>query len=144
MRLIDADALIKHFEAIQKQEDAIGLDFVAIADEIKEQPTAYDPDKVVEQLEEVEKIMASPISQDCFGEECKASDCTVCIISRAIEIVKGGEIDPQSECEWHIQDAEENLYATECENRQIIFEGTPEENGYRYCPYCGRKIKAVE
>ena len=40
-RLIDADALIKHFETIQKQEDAIGLDFVAITDEIKEQPIAY-------------------------------------------------------------------------------------------------------
>lgn len=51
MRLIDADVLIKHFEAIQKREDAIGLNFIAIADEIKEQPTAYDLDKVVEQLE---------------------------------------------------------------------------------------------
>ncbi len=50
-RLIDVDALIKSFETIQQDEDAIGLDFVAIVDEIKEQPTAYDPDKVVEQLE---------------------------------------------------------------------------------------------
>lgn len=53
----------------------------------------YDPDKVVDQLEEVEKIMTSPVIQDCFGEECKASDCTVCLISRAIEIVKGGGVD---------------------------------------------------
>ena len=35
MRLIDADSLIKHFEEIQKQEGAIGLDFVAIIDEMK-------------------------------------------------------------------------------------------------------------
>ena len=52
----------------------------------------YDVDKVVEQLEEVEKIMTSPVSKDCFGEECRASDCTVCLISKAIEIVKGGGV----------------------------------------------------
>lgn len=55
--------------------------------------TAYDPDKVIEQLEKVEEIMTSPVSQDCFGEECKASDCTVCLIDKAIEIVKGGGVD---------------------------------------------------
>lgn len=81
-RLIDADELIK---------GRVENDPVVIA--AKSAPTAYNPDKVVEQLEEVEKIMTSPVSQDCFGEECKASDCTVCIISRAIEIVKGGGVD---------------------------------------------------
>ncbi len=53
MRLVDAGALLKHFEMIQKQENAIGLDFVAIADEIKDYPTAYDPDKVVQQIKEL-------------------------------------------------------------------------------------------
>ncbi len=53
MRLVDAGALLKHFETIQKQENAIGLDFVAIADEIKDYPTAYDPDKVVQQIKEL-------------------------------------------------------------------------------------------
>lgn len=52
----------------------------------------YDPEKVVEQLEEVEKIMTSPVNIDCFEEECKASDCTVCLISKAIQIVKGGGV----------------------------------------------------
>lgn len=52
----------------------------------------YDVDNVVEQLEEVEKIMTSPVNKDCFGEECRESDCTVCLISKAIEIVKGGGV----------------------------------------------------
>lgn len=60
---------------------------------VNDVPTAYNLDKVVEQLEEVEKIMTSPVNEDCFGEECRASDCTVCIISKAIEIVKGGGVD---------------------------------------------------
>lgn len=68
-------------------------DYDAVKDVINNMPTAYDPDKVVEQLEEVEKIMTSPVNIDCFGEECRASDCTVCLISKAIEIVKGGGVD---------------------------------------------------
>lgn len=60
-----------------------------------EKSRLYDQDKVVEQLEEVEKIMTSPVNKDCFGEECRASDCTVCLISKAIEIVKGGGADAE-------------------------------------------------
>ena len=74
MRLIDAGALIKRFETIQKQEDAIGLDFVAIIDEIKDQPTAYDTDKVVEQIKELSK--ANYVDRN-----------------KVIEIVKGGGVN---------------------------------------------------
>lgn len=84
-RLIDADKII----------DSLGnsdMDF-AIGAVIDEQPTVFDADKVIEQLEEVEKIMTSPVTKDCFGEECRASDCTVCLISKAIEIVKGGGVE---------------------------------------------------
>ena len=48
--LISRSELIKHFEAIQQQENVVGLEFIAMIDEIKEQPTAYDVDKVVEEL----------------------------------------------------------------------------------------------
>lgn len=90
-RLIDADKLKADLEkAISKNEDMDCLDFLRIASVIDKQPTAYDPDKVVDQLKEVEKIMTSPVTEDCFGEECRASDCTVCLISKAIKIVKGG------------------------------------------------------
>lgn len=93
-RVIDADKLKADLEkAISKNEDMDCLDFLRVASVIDAQPTAYDPDKVVEQLEEVEKIMTSPVNKDCFGEECRASDCTVCLISKAIEIVKGGGVD---------------------------------------------------
>ena len=39
---------------------------------IDNQPTAFDLDKVMERLEEAEKIMASPVTEDCFGEECRS------------------------------------------------------------------------
>lgn len=93
MRLIDADALLKHFETIQEQENAIGLDFVAITDEIKEQPTAYDPDKVVEQLEELKSLVpVNRILDDIVNEKPKELGMLIAY-SKAIEIVKGGGVD---------------------------------------------------
>lgn len=85
-RLIDANNLQFNGRNYNKSQMKAILDF------IDAQPTAYDSDKVVEQLEEVEKIMTSPVNEDCFGEECRVSDCTVCLISKAIEIVKGGGV----------------------------------------------------
>jgi len=99
MRLIDADELEGHIKILGIWDEVENKDVFtndikdAILKLIDAQPTAYDPDKVVEQLEEVEKIMTSPVNKDCFGEECKASYCMVCLISKAIEIVKGGGVD---------------------------------------------------
>lgn len=52
-RPIDADKLKADLEkAISKNEDMDCLDFLRSASVIDAQPTAYDPDKVVEQLKE--------------------------------------------------------------------------------------------
>lgn len=67
-RLIDADNLVFNSRQYNSSQMKVILDFVDA------QPTAYDPDKVVAQLEEVEKIMTSPVNNDCFGEECRAPD----------------------------------------------------------------------
>ena len=90
-RLIDADLLKQNCKCTGGFNDNfMCVDLITLAKVIDNQPTAFDTEKVVEQLEEVEKIMTSPVTEDCFGEECRASDCTVCLISKAIEIVKGG------------------------------------------------------
>ena len=47
-------------------------------------------------------------------------------------------------CKWKLEDEEANLYLTGCQQRQLIFEGSPKENGYRYCHYCGKKILCKE
>lgn len=99
-RLIDANLLEKGIKKWLKPSKPDEDEYISITDalvstlqEIEEQPTAFDVDKVVKQLKEVEKIMTSPVTEDCFGEECRASDCTVCLISKAIEIVKGGGVE---------------------------------------------------
>lgn len=83
-RLIDADSLKKELYQqwfmdillTQKRSDDM---FYALAQKIDAQPTAYDPDKVVEQLEE-----ACISLSDYPGYTVD--------IEKAIEIVKGGGV----------------------------------------------------
>ena len=90
--LISRSELIKYFEAIQSQECVIGLNFVAMIDVIKEQPTAYSVDKVVDELEEIicpKRLYFCRVSKG----GCNKSDdvgCIDCAIQKAIEIVKRG------------------------------------------------------
>lgn len=86
-RLIDADKLKADLEkAISKNEDMDCLDFLLVAFVIDAQPTAYDPDKVVEQLEK-EKNPIYREDGSLMGER------TVIRIDKVIEIVKGGGVD---------------------------------------------------
>lgn len=98
-RLIDADKLLETLQDLEPHCENKDYEYGMLKTMkyympkiINDEPTAYDVDKVVEQLEEVEKIMRLPVNIDCFGGECKASDCTVCLIRKAIEIVKGGAL----------------------------------------------------
>lgn len=79
-RLIDADA----FERSVMCSDAEDMQDVIYA--LRDYPTAYDPDKVVEQLEK-EK---NPIYREV---ESIMGDRQSIKIDKAIEIVKGGGID---------------------------------------------------
>ena len=86
MRLIDADKFKTDLEkAISKNEDMDCLDFWRAASVIDAHPTAYDPDKVVEQLEEL-------TDEECTINECgiRSEHCKACIAKKAIEIVKAG------------------------------------------------------
>lgn len=101
---------------------------------INNQPTAYDVSKVVAELEKLPNREADYYyanSNDVIDRE------------DAIEIVKQGGVSDDV-CEWRLCDEEANVYDTSCRNPHILIEGTPKENNYEYCPYCGKKIKAVE
>ena len=84
MRLIDADKLIDYFYyGINERPVIDGYNDRKIIDIIKEQPTAYDVDKVVERLRK-------EIS-DCMCDECdRHTDCDTCRAEKAVEIVKSG------------------------------------------------------
>ena len=47
--------------------------------------------------------------------------------------------NPKSKyCVW--KPDEDGIYDTECENRFEITEGSPRDNKFKFCPYCGKKI----
>ncbi|WP_461521561.1 hypothetical protein [Porticoccus sp.] len=44
-------------------------------------------------------------------------------------------------CEWHEQGWEmQGNWETGCSNLFSMIEGTPEENKFKFCPYCGGDI----
>lgn len=95
MRLIDADELIKILEEYANDKDSqaiygeerLRLILGDCKIEIEKFPTAYDVDKVVEQLEERIKNFKSLNSDD------EIVDVAVKEIQRDIEVVKSGGIE---------------------------------------------------
>lgn len=79
MRLIDADNLVFNGRQYNSSQMRAILDFVDA------QPTAYDPDKVVKQLEDRSEEYNSGVRLHGKPEEMLTDD--------AIEIVKGGGVD---------------------------------------------------
>lgn len=47
-------------------------------------------------------------------------------------------------CEWRMIDEEANVYDTTCRNPHILLEGSPTDNNYEFCPYCGKEIKVAD
>lgn len=128
MRLIDADQF--KGKAIASHTGCGVVKLIAINDV----PTAYDPDKVVEEL--------GNVAYERYGNDGMGGERVV-NMDDAIEIVMGSGSDLALECKWKLEDEEVNLYVTGCKEYHLLCEGTPEENKYRYCPYCGKKIKEV-
>lgn len=91
---IDADKLKADLEkAISKNEDMDCLDFLRVASFIDAQPTAYDPDKVVEQLEKLKSLVpVNRVLDDIINDKPKELGMLIAY-EKAIEIVKGGGVD---------------------------------------------------
>lgn len=79
-RLINADNLQFNGRNYNKSQMKAILDF------IDSQPTAYDPDKVVEQLENERKFWEHAYDKDLGKEKARS-------YAHAIEIVEGGGVD---------------------------------------------------
>lgn len=105
MRLIDADKLYKDLtnglaRIIGDGKDGKTIDACIIGKTIYKvfsaQPTAYDVDAVVKQLEEQKNLYKSMIKYEhkngTVTEEYQARKA-VEVLDRAIEIVKGGGVD---------------------------------------------------
>ena len=106
---------------------------------LKNQSTAYDIDKVVEELEKESFTTTDTVCGGIF----KAIR-----LSSAIEIVKqGGVYD--NVCEWkYTKEIMDNAeFKVGC-NTNVLKRGVVPNNfsyhDFKYCPYCSKKIKVVE
>ena len=128
MRLIDADALIKNLSYLYtKNHIPIDMRAKEILTTIMEQPTAYSVDKIVEELEKIE--------QHCLDMSDWQGQSAIC---DAIEIVKQGGVSDDV-CEWK----QDNM----CEKVYRVCGGcftSAYQKDFKFCPYCGKKIKVVE
>ena len=142
MRLIDADKLIDYFYfGIDDKPIIDGISDRKIIDIIKNHPTAYDIDKVVEELESNSFITVKNEEVQTKRKDIQsyiAVEKEVVLLKDANEIVKQGGV-ADDVCEWECKYINDKYsYLTSCDNIFIY------ETNSVYCPYCGKKIKVVE
>ena len=128
MRLIDADTLkdtlLKHRYTTEHNQ---------IFRYIDEQPTAYDADKVAEELKRIRA------KKTCNKEKCDTKEiCRICVVDDAIEIVKQGGVDDDV-CEW--KSASDGEFIQNPHTKRLYSNEPSMQNVY--CNTCGKKIKVV-
>ena len=160
MRLIDADILIKNLSYLYtKNHIPVDMRAKEILTTIMEQPTAYNIDKVVEEIKtlkeealgeynmgeyNLDNNIGNSISEN-YRKDMNEGRCFA--YDDAIEIVKQGCVsdDTDNVCEWIKYD-----YRTICPKNHDAnnpYWRIPDNmDKLKYCPYCGKKIKikAVE
>ena len=130
MRLIDADTLIKNLSYLYtKNHIPVDMRAKEILTTIMEQPTAYDVDKIVKELE----LHSFELGTDTLPVHYVR-------LNDAIEIVKQGDVsdDTDNACEW--RQTSTARYKTSCGYKLVEFFDTKA----CYCKQCGKKIKVVE
>jgi len=49
-----------------------------------------------------------------------------------------------SPCNWSPEDWETEIWETSCGESFYFIEGGPEDNGMKYCPFCGHPIEMID
>ena len=137
MRLIDADELIN--QGYEMVVDGLQYDTCNKSIDIDDIPTAYSVDKVVAELEKESFTTTDTVCGGIF----KAIR-----LSSVIEIVKQRGVS-NDVCEWkYTKEIMDNAeFKVGC-NQNALKRGIVPNNfsyhDFKYCPYCGKKIKVVE
>lgn len=140
-RLIDADLLIERmgfYNTSQEREENVGQ--IITLEDFDNMPTAYDVDKVVEELEERKALHERLVDYETKNgtvtekyRHIKAID----VLNDAIEIVKQGSVSDDV-CEWTKSKDYPFDWFVGCDGCEVNHKQGD------YCPRCGKKIKVVE
>lgn len=103
--------------------------------------TVYDMDDVANAVIEITERISNncnEIELDWPEEERTGYDMNEDIL-KIRHLVKHGCIETDDVCEWKLTDTKKLMpYKTSCGNEDLY------DNSYKYCPYCGKKIKGVK
>lgn len=124
--LISRSELLKRLEEWNTSDEMDKALYNFAFNRIIEQPTGYELDSVVEKLEEAKHTIC--LSDDDLEHYQNGID-------RAIEIVNQG-CASDDVCEWRC-----DVYGRWHTKCHTLADNDPLE--YKYCPYCGKKIKVV-
>lgn len=128
--LISRSKVIAVLEQLEEHSLSGKMDISNAIYLLNNQPTAYDIDKVVEEL----RRMSGNGYRDVDGDYVPPMIET----KNAIEIVKHCGVSDDV-CEWRMTDTKKLMpYKTSCGNEDLY------DNSYKYCPYCGKKILCKE
>lgn len=92
MRLIDADDFIKKFSYAKANTEDENLMCATVRRMIKEQPTVFDVDEVVEQLKQLKMKYFLTIANTGDEKLDVAYENVGNALDRAVDIVKGGGV----------------------------------------------------
>ena len=114
----------------------------ALHDCIQIIPTAYDINKVVEELNKAKDEIANENYCRSINEKekCDGRNCFKCCAEYLIEIVKQGGVDDDV-CEWKYIDTVSFNAKFSCNGKTRNIKSM---RSYKHCPYCGKKIKVVD
>ena len=108
--------------------------------------SAYDVEKIVEELEETMQDLSviEVFSHIDFDSTIQSGldNFLKAYNSELLRIVKHVGVSDDV-CEWKYNDSE-YYFESSCKHLHIFMSDGPKENEYRFCPYCGKKIKVVE
>lgn len=142
------NALKVHFDSCFREDgELLYSDHICTSDDVvdliklvENQPTAYDVDNVIEQLEtkENEAILKAPNTSDLQNPDYQKWMMKSYGFKEAIEIVKQGGVSDDV-CEWKQDNMCETVYRV-CGG----FSTTAYQTDFEFCPYCGKKIKVKQ
>ena len=140
--LISRSELLKRLEEWNTSDKTDKALYNFALHRIIEQPTAYDVGKVVVELEETMQDLSviEIFSHIDFDSTIQSGldNFLKAYNSELLRIVKQGVVSDDV-CEWKVKS---NYYITECSHDTDVMYGLKQD--FKFCPYCGKKIKVVE
>ena len=141
-----------HFDSCFREDgELLYSDHICTSDDVvdliklvENQPTAYSVAKVVTELNELDVTAIRRYEGGAFGNY-EGTDYYI-EKSKAIEIVKHGGVSDDV-CEWHGEQSRLVTYTnftTACGYSFDLQTNNELLKAFRYCPFCGKKIRMVE